>query len=55
MNALANPRWEDYDYERIDSTKNRLYWLGDGQTMNEKNMTGDRESSILYWFVGASC
>ncbi|KAI0777137.1 FAD/NAD-P-binding domain-containing protein [Irpex lacteus] len=41
MNALANPRWEDYDYERIDSTKNRLYWLGDGQTMNEKNMTGD--------------
>ncbi|KAI0091294.1 FAD/NAD-P-binding domain-containing protein [Irpex rosettiformis] len=46
MKALENPRWEDYEYERIDKTKNRLYWLGDGQTVNEKNMTGD-----LAWYL----
>lgn len=47
MKALENPRWEDYEYERIDRTKNRLYWLGDGQTVNEKNMTGDRKCYIV--------
>ncbi|OBZ65862.1 putative sterigmatocystin biosynthesis monooxygenase stcW [Grifola frondosa] len=40
--ALANPRWEDYNYELLDGAKNRMYWLGDGQTYNEKTMTGDR-------------
>ncbi|KAI0750573.1 FAD/NAD(P)-binding domain-containing protein [Irpex lacteus] len=46
INALEHPRWEDYEYERIDKTTNRLYWLGDGQTMNEKNATGD-----LAWYL----
>jgi hypothetical protein len=45
LRALRYPRWEDYDYERLDSTSNRLQWLGDGQTVNEKTMTGDRKSS----------
>ena len=45
IHALEHPRWEDYDYERIDNTPNRLYWLGDGQTVNETNNTGDRKST----------
>jgi len=40
--ALAHPRWEDYNYERLDGpVKNRLYWLGDGQTMDDKDPNGD--------------
>ncbi|KAI0328942.1 FAD/NAD-P-binding domain-containing protein [Cubamyces sp. BRFM 1775] len=42
MKALIYPRWEDYNYERADPVQNRLYWLGDGQTYNEKTLTGDR-------------
>ena len=44
MKALIYPRWEDYNYERADPVKNRLYWLGDGQTYNEKTLTGDSKS-----------
>ncbi|EIM83202.1 FAD/NAD-P-binding domain-containing protein [Stereum hirsutum FP-91666 SS1] len=42
--ALSNPRWEDFDYERLDRerTKNRFFWLGDGETENEKYIKGDR-------------
>ena len=43
IRVLEHPRWEDYEYERMDDTPNRLFWLGDGQTMNESNMTGDRK------------
>ncbi|KAI0777099.1 FAD/NAD(P)-binding domain-containing protein [Irpex lacteus] len=46
INALEHPRWEDYEYERVDDTPNRLFWLGDGQTMNERDMTGD-----LAWYL----
>ncbi|KAI1787759.1 FAD/NAD(P)-binding domain-containing protein [Ganoderma leucocontextum] len=42
LRALRNPRWEDYNYEQADDIPNRMYWLGDGQTWNEKTMTGDR-------------
>ncbi|KAI0057663.1 FAD/NAD(P)-binding domain-containing protein [Artomyces pyxidatus] len=42
VRALANPRWEDYTYTPVDKTSNRLFWLGDGQTHNEKTLTGDR-------------
>ena len=45
MRALQHPRWEDYEYSRKDEVPNRLYWLGDGQTYNEKTMTGDSEWS----------
>ncbi|KAG5339499.1 hypothetical protein C0989_004015 [Termitomyces sp. Mn162] len=41
--ALSHPRWEDYNYEQLDgSVKNRLYWLGDGQTVDDKNPNGDK-------------
>lgn len=43
MRAIEHPRWEDFSYELPDGIKNRMYWLGDGQTYNEKTMTGDRE------------
>ncbi|KAI0644767.1 FAD/NAD-P-binding domain-containing protein [Trametes meyenii] len=42
IRALTYPRWEDYDYELEDTIENGLYWLGDGQTYNEKTLTGDR-------------
>ncbi|TBU26572.1 FAD/NAD(P)-binding domain-containing protein [Dichomitus squalens] len=42
LKALRHPRWEDYNYEQADPIPNRMYWLGDGQTWNEKTMTGDR-------------
>lgn len=42
--ALAHPRWEDYTYEPLDGTvKNRMYWLGDGQTVDDKDPNGDSE------------
>ncbi|KAI0948890.1 hypothetical protein AcW1_008635 [Taiwanofungus camphoratus] len=44
VRAIAHPRWEDFEYELEDGVKNRMYWLGDGQTWNEKTMTGDRTS-----------
>ncbi len=43
MKAITYPRWEDFNYETLDPTSNRFYWLGDGQTYNEKTMTGDSE------------
>ncbi|KAI0701861.1 FAD/NAD-P-binding domain-containing protein [Cytidiella melzeri] len=46
INSLAHPRWEDYEYERLDNTTNRLFWLGDGQTVNENTMKGD-----LAWYL----
>ncbi|KAI0741361.1 FAD/NAD-P-binding domain-containing protein [Daedaleopsis nitida] len=42
VKAITHPRWEDFDYERVDDTTNRFYWFGDGQTYNEKTLTGDR-------------
>ncbi|KAI0319936.1 FAD/NAD-P-binding domain-containing protein [Amylostereum chailletii] len=42
VRTLSHPRWEDFDYTPLDKTTSRLYWLGDGQTYNEKTMTGDR-------------
>ncbi|KAJ7175158.1 FAD/NAD-P-binding domain-containing protein [Mycena crocata] len=48
IRTLANPRWEDYDYESIDKTRNRLHWLGAGQTENERTGTGDREANYSF-------
>jgi len=43
IRAMANPRWEDFKFEPLDEgIKNRFFWLGDGSTYNEANMTGDR-------------
>ncbi|GBE88396.1 Putative sterigmatocystin biosynthesis monooxygenase [Sparassis crispa] len=46
VRAIKHPRWEDYTYEAVNGIKNRLYWLGDGQTYNEKTMTGD-----MAWYL----
>lgn len=43
LKALEHPRWEDYIYEKPDKVENLLHWLGDGQTFNEKTLTGDRK------------
>ncbi|KAI9510792.1 FAD/NAD-P-binding domain-containing protein [Russula earlei] len=40
--TLANPRWEDFVYELLDSTKGRFSWLGDGQTYNQRIGAGNR-------------
>ncbi|EIN14235.1 FAD/NAD(P)-binding domain-containing protein [Punctularia strigosozonata HHB-11173 SS5] len=43
VRALAHPRWEDFNYQHLSGEpQNRFYWLGDGQTYNEKTFTGDR-------------
>ena len=44
MRALKHPRWEDFNYEFADNTKNRLRWLGNGMTVNELTLTGNRKS-----------
>ena len=43
MRALRYPRWEDFNYESLDETKNRLYWLGNGMTDAENMLVGDRK------------
>ncbi|KAJ7082439.1 FAD/NAD-P-binding domain-containing protein [Mycena belliarum] len=48
IRALAEPRWEDYEYEALDETRNRLHWLGAGQTESERTGTGD-----LAWYLDA--
>ncbi|KDR85545.1 hypothetical protein GALMADRAFT_234472 [Galerina marginata CBS 339.88] len=40
--ALAHPRWEDFNYEYLDGIKNRLHWLGDGNTMMDKDPDADK-------------
>ncbi|KAI0720658.1 FAD/NAD-binding domain-containing protein [Fomitopsis betulina] len=42
VRTIEHPRWEDYTYELSGGVKNRMHWLGDGQTYNEKTMNGDR-------------
>ena len=49
VKALQYPRWEDYEYERADAEGNSLYWLGDGQSLNEKNNSGD--STSTFWVL----
>ncbi|KAJ3518017.1 hypothetical protein NLJ89_g144 [Agrocybe chaxingu] len=31
--VLTHPRWEDYNYELLDNVTNRLYWIGNGDTV----------------------
>ena len=45
LKTLEHPRWEDFEYERSDDVKNRLYWLGDGRTSDEKSEDGNSEFS----------
>ena len=54
MRAVSHPRWEDFEYERLDKVGNRFYWLGDGQTVFEKTMEGNRESTDASFFCKLS-
>lgn len=49
LKSLEHPRWEDFEYEQSDKGKNRLHWLGDGQTSDEKVESGDSEFSSRVW------
>ncbi|KAG7452053.1 FAD/NAD-binding domain-containing protein [Guyanagaster necrorhizus] len=41
--ALKHPRWEDFNYERLDSRiRNRLHWFGDGNTVADKTPGSDK-------------
>ncbi|KIK70438.1 hypothetical protein GYMLUDRAFT_149970 [Collybiopsis luxurians FD-317 M1] len=43
VRALEHPRWEDYDYELLDSgVTNRFFWFGDGNTLADKTPGADR-------------
>ena len=43
VRALESPRWEDFNYEPIDAEAegDGMFWLGNGMTLNEQNMSGD--------------
>lgn len=45
--VLRNPRWEDFNYEQLDKTKNRFYWFGNGMTHGEKALVDDRKLYML--------
>ncbi|KAF8167543.1 FAD/NAD-binding domain-containing protein [Crassisporium funariophilum] len=45
--VLANPRWEDYNYEKLDGIKNRFHWLGDGNTVADR----DPEHHDSIWYM----
>ncbi|TRM61604.1 hypothetical protein BD626DRAFT_501587 [Schizophyllum amplum] len=41
--ALEHPRWEDYEYEALDSdNRNRFFWLGNGGTVSDFDPNGDK-------------
>ncbi|KIM36369.1 hypothetical protein M413DRAFT_425056 [Hebeloma cylindrosporum] len=40
--TLTHPRWEDYNYEFLDGVKNRLHWLGDGNTVADRDPKADK-------------
>lgn len=46
--ALKEPRWEDFNYQRSDGSKNRLRWLGNGMSYNEQHMIGDSECMVSH-------
>lgn len=41
VRALEHPRWEDFNYERVNNERNRFRWLGDGSTYVEKYFEGE--------------
>ena len=44
VRALEYPRWEDYNYEQLDDIQNRLFWLGDGNTVADEDPKADSET-----------
>ena len=54
LRALRYPRWEDFNYEPIDAEAegDGMFWLGNGMTLNEQNMSGDSTwSMVLHSFL----
>ncbi|KAI0344764.1 FAD/NAD-binding domain-containing protein [Trametopsis cervina] len=51
LTALQYPRWEDFNYERVDGQRNRLHWLGNGMTHAEATMSGNRAWYLREDFV----
>ncbi|KAF8899237.1 flavin-binding monooxygenase [Infundibulicybe gibba] len=41
IHALAHPRWEDFNYEPMSGVRNRFHWLGDGDSLADKDPLGD--------------
>jgi len=54
LKALAHPRWEDYNYEYLHEGNNRLHWLGDGQTVADKDPDADSKQCLLLNHMGKS-
>ncbi|ROV88392.1 hypothetical protein VMCG_10527 [Cytospora schulzeri] len=44
LDAWMSPRWEDFNYESVDPTGNRLRWLGNGWSVTQT--AGD-----LSWYI----
>ncbi|KAF9566936.1 FAD/NAD(P)-binding domain-containing protein [Agrocybe pediades] len=42
IRALAHPRWEDFNYEYLHEGNNRFHWLGDGQTVADRDPDADK-------------
>lgn len=40
--TLRHPRWEDFNYERVDNSSNRFFWFGNGMTDGENSTDKDR-------------
>ncbi|KAF5356247.1 hypothetical protein D9756_003714 [Leucocoprinus leucothites] len=48
VQTYEHPRWEDFNYERLDGeTKNRFYFLGDGNTVADMKPGEDRAWYLL--------
>lgn len=48
--ALAHPRWEDFNYEYLDASQNRLHWLGDGNTVADRDPNGDSKGISIFYY-----
>ena len=47
--TLAHPRWEDFNYEFLSGVKNRLHWLGDGNTVADRDPKSDSKLFEASW------
>lgn len=47
--TLAHPRWEDFNYEFLSGVKNRLHWLGDGNTVADRDPKSDSKLFEVSW------
>jgi len=43
LRALSHPRWEDFNFEPLEGSKNRFHWFGNGQTQVETTSSTNSE------------